>query len=56
MRVLFVGPSLYGEAPDFTGIDVRSPARQGDIARAVLDGAGSIGLIEGYFDALAFRL
>lgn len=53
MRVLFVGPSLYGEAPDFTGIDVRSPARQGDVARAVLDGAGSIGLIDGYFDAVA---
>jgi len=53
MRVLFVGPSLYGEAPDLTGIAVRSPARQGDIARAVLDGAGAIGLVDGFFDAVA---
>lgn len=53
MRVLFVGPSLYGETPDLTGLDVRSPARQGDIAQAVLDGAGSIGLVDGYFDAVA---
>jgi hypothetical protein len=53
MRVLFIGPSLYGETPDLTGISVRSPARQGDIARAVLDGAGAIGLVDGYFDAVA---
>lgn len=53
MRVLFVGPSLYGEALDFTGIVVRSPARQGDVARAVLDGAGAIGLVDGFFDAVA---
>lgn len=53
MRVLFVGPSLYGEAPDLTGISVRSPAKQGDIARAVLDGAGAIGLVDGFFDAVA---
>jgi hypothetical protein len=53
MRVLFVGPSLHGETPDTTGMEVRSPARQGDIARAVLDGAGAIGLIDGYFDAVA---
>lgn len=53
MRVLFVGPSLYGEAPDLTGISARSPAKQGDIAKAVLDGAGAIGLVDGYFDAVA---
>lgn len=53
MRVLFVGPSLYGTDPDLTGITVRSPARQGDIARAVLDGALAIGLVDGYFDAMA---
>lgn len=53
MRVLFVGPSLHGETPDFTGLTVRSPARQGDIAQAVLDGALAIGLVDGYFDAMA---
>lgn len=53
MRVLFVGPSLYGETPDLAGITVRPPARQGDIARAVLDGAGAIGLVDGFFDAVA---
>lgn len=53
MRVLFIGPSLYGETPDLTGISVRSPARQGDIAKAVLEGAGAIGLVDGYFDAVA---
>ncbi|WP_055049324.1 TfuA-like protein [Devosia sp. A16] len=53
MRVLFVGPSLYGETPDLTGLVVRSPARQGDVARAVLDGAGAIGLVDGFFDAVA---
>jgi hypothetical protein len=53
MKVLFIGPSLHGEAPDLTGIVVRAPARQGDIAKAVLDGAGAIGLVDGYFDAVA---
>jgi hypothetical protein len=53
MRVLFAGPSLYGVEPDLTGITALPPARQGDIARAVLDGAGSIGLVDGYFDAVA---
>jgi hypothetical protein len=53
MRVLFVGPSLYGATPDLTGISVRPPAKQGDIAQAVLDGAGAIGLVDGFFDAVA---
>lgn len=53
MRVLFVGPSLYGETPDLTGISVRPPARQGDVAQAVLDGAEAIGLVDGFFDAVA---
>src|SRR3569833_3338854 len=53
MRVLFAGPSLYGTTPDLTGIQLRGPAMQGDIAQAVLDGAGAIGLVDGYFDAVA---
>ncbi|KQU96585.1 TfuA-like protein [Devosia sp. Root105] len=53
MRVLFVGPSLYGETPDLADISVRPPAKQGDIAQAVLDGAEAIGLVDGFFDAVA---
>ena len=53
MKVLFVGPSLFGQAPDFSGITVRPPAKQGDIAKAVLAGARAIGLVDGYFDAVA---
>ena len=53
MKILFVGPSLYGTSPDFSGLVVRDPAKQGDIAKAVLEGATAIGLIDGYFDAVA---
>lgn len=53
MRVLFAGPSLHSTNPDLTGIVLRGPAMQGDIARAVLDGAGAIGLVDGYFEAVA---
>jgi hypothetical protein len=53
MKILFAGPSLYGTTPDLSGIALRPPARQGDIARAVLEGATAIGLVDGYFDAVA---
>ena len=49
MKVLFAGPSLSGQHPDLTGIDLRPPARQGDLHRAVCDGADAIGLIDGVF-------
>lgn len=49
MRVLFAGPSLWGATYDRHGIDVRPPARQGDIHRAVMDGAVAIGLVDGVF-------
>ncbi len=49
MKVLFAGPSLFGQAPDLTGLELRPPARQGDLHRAVLDGADAIGLIDGVF-------
>ena len=48
-KVLFAGPSLYGQDYDATGLVIRPPARQGDIHRAVLDGADAIGLIDGVF-------
>lgn len=53
MKVLFAGPSLHGQTPDLTGIVLRPPAMQGDIAKAVMAGATAIGLIDGYFDAVA---
>jgi hypothetical protein len=49
VKVLFAGPSLSGVDPDLGGIDIRPPARQGDIHRAVLDGATAIGLVDGVF-------
>ncbi len=58
MKILFAGPTLFGEvangallcAPD---ISCSGPAGQGDIARAVLDGATSIGLIDGRYEDVA---
>ena len=58
MKVLFAGPSLYGF--DFsaagTGSDAvenRGPAAQGDIARAVVEGATAIGLVDGRYEDVA---
>jgi hypothetical protein len=49
VKVLFAGPSLFGQNPDLAGLALRPPARQGDIHRAVLDGADAIGLMDGVF-------
>ncbi|MDB5541546.1 MAG: hypothetical protein JWQ89_3273 [Devosia sp.] len=49
MKVLFAGPSLSEQSYDRSGLDVRAPARQGDLHRAVLDGADAIGLVDGVF-------
>ena len=49
MKVLFVGPSLSGVNWDAAGIDVRPPARQGDVHLAVRQGADAIGLVDGIF-------
>lgn len=49
MKVLFAGPSLFGQDPDLAGLELRPPARQGDIHRAVIDGADAIGLVDGVF-------
>ena len=49
MKVLFAGPSLSGQDYDRSGLDVRPPARKGDLYRAVLDGADAIGLVDGVF-------
>lgn len=53
MKTVFAGPSIYGVAIDVTGIDLRPPAAQGDLLRAVLDGANVIGLVDGAFEAAA---
>jgi hypothetical protein len=47
MTVIFIGPT--GVGLDLTGLTVRPPAQQGDIAQAFLDGATTIVLIDGYF-------
>jgi hypothetical protein len=49
VKVLFAGPSLSGQDYDRSGLEVRPPARKGDLYRAVLDGADAIGLIDGVF-------
>lgn len=53
MKVVFVGPSLAGTPCDFSGLDLRGPAANGDIARAVVAGARAIGLIDGVFGSVA---
>jgi hypothetical protein len=56
MKVLFAGPSLHGTgwaANPASDLDCRAPAGQGDIARAVLEGATAIGLIDGRYEDVA---
>lgn len=54
MIVVFTGPTL-SEADTRAALDgvplgVRPPVAQGDVTRAVLDGATTIGIIDGFFD------
>jgi hypothetical protein len=58
MKIVFAGPSLYGHIHDgriesAPSLICRGPARQGDIARAVEEGATAIGLIDGLFEQVA---
>lgn len=53
MKILFAGPSIYGADIDLGSIELRPPAAHGDLARAVLDGASTIGLVDGVFEAIA---
>ncbi len=53
MKILFAGSSIYGADIDFDSIELRPPAAHGDLARAVLDGANVIGLVDGVFEAIA---
>ena len=58
MKVLFAGPTLYGTVTPGrriagTEIVCLPPAQQGDIARAVLQGATAIGLVDGRYEDVA---
>ncbi len=53
MKIVFAGPTLHGIARDsYPSIEFRPPAKRGDIARAVADGATIIGLIDGVFERM----
>lgn len=54
MKVVFVGPTL-ADAAEIAGetLVIRPPAMQGDIYRAVREGASAIGLIDGNFEHVA---
>lgn len=49
---VFVGPSLRGHHPIYTGVDLdyRPPASQGDVIAAAVDFPKAIVLIDGYFE------
>lgn len=53
MKVLFAGPSIYGCKPDLSSIELRPPAAQGDVTKAVLEGTSAIGLVDGQFETIA---
>jgi hypothetical protein len=53
MKVLFAGPSLAKGSRDLQqlpAIIVRGPAARGDVARAALEGANAIGIVDGVFE------
>ena len=53
MKVLFAGPScanLLGNLRANAAFELRGPAAYGDVARAVLDGANAIGIVDGRFE------
>jgi hypothetical protein len=54
VKVIFVGPSLPDAAAQVDGtMVIRPPACQGDVVRALEDGAVAIGLIDGQFEFVA---
>lgn len=51
MKIVFAGPTIQGaNIAAHRGLQLRAPARQGDVYRAVRDGAAVIGLIDGVFE------
>lgn len=53
MKIVFSGPSLPDATLHAGSIHVRGPALLGDVAKAVIEGATVIGLIDGYFENVA---
>jgi hypothetical protein len=52
--VVFAGPSIDGVDPaELAGLELRPPARCGDVLAATADGVRAIGLIDGVFDTVA---
>jgi hypothetical protein len=49
MKILFVGPSLYGAQYDAGDVVVRGPAQMGDVERAIADGAKAVGIVDGHY-------
>jgi len=54
MRILFAGPSLVGKLDDIQEDDpelvIAGPVVWGDVAKAVLNGATTIGIVDGCFE------
>ncbi len=51
--IVFAGPSLHGSDRALpSGLDLRPPARQGDVYRACLEEPRLIGIIDGYFEGV----
>ena len=50
MKIVFVGPTVPDAERHCPDLVIMPPARQGDVARAVQEGATGIGLIDGYFE------
>ena len=54
MKILFAGPSLAKDLPALhqrlDSMAIAGPAARGDIARAVLQGATAVGLVDGIFE------
>jgi hypothetical protein len=54
MKVLFAGPSLAGDLDvlrqSIDTVQFGGPAARGDIAKAALDGASAIGIVDGVFE------
>ena len=51
--IVFTGPTLtVAEVTGVIDAECRAPVSQGDVYRAARDGAGMIGIIDGYFDGV----
>ncbi|UVC12314.1 antibiotic resistance protein (plasmid) [Rhizobium sp. TH2] len=54
MKIVFAGPSLSGlQRAAEASVEFRGPAFQGDVYRAVANGANVIGIIDGFFESVS---